>query len=60
MDTLLAGARVRVRVRVRRSRGDTRRTPEQKRADEARRAAETAKRQANFDAASHAHHDTYS
>ena len=28
--------------------------------DEARRAAETAERQANFDAASHAHHNTYS
>ena len=37
---------------VRRSRGDTRRTPEQRREDEARRAAETAERQANFDAAS--------
>jgi hypothetical protein len=45
---------------VRRPRGDTRRTPEQKREDEARRAAETAERQANFDAASHAHHNTYS
>ena len=45
---------------VRRPRGDTRRTPEQKSEDEARRAAETAERQANFDAASHAHHNTYS
>ena len=44
---------------VRRPRGDTRRTPEQRREDEARRAAETAERQANFDAAAHAHHNTY-
>ena len=33
---------------------------EQKREDEARHAAETAERPANFDAASHAHHNTYS
>ena len=45
---------------VRRPRGDTRRTPGQKREDEARRAVETAERQANFDAAAHAHHNTYS
>ena len=45
---------------VRRPRGDTTRTPEQRREDEARRAAETAERQANSDAASHAHHSTYS
>ena len=42
---------------VRRPRGDTRRTPEQIREDEARRAAETAERQ--VDAASHARHSTY-
>ena len=44
---------------VRRPRGDTRRTPEQRREDEACRAVETAERQANFDAASHARHNTY-
>ena len=43
---------------IRRPRGDGRRKSEQKREDEARRAAGTSERQANFDAISLAHLDT--
>ena len=43
---------------IRHPRGDSRRAPEQKREDEARRAAETAERHANYDATSHAQHNT--
>ena len=45
---------------VRRPRGDTMRTAEQGLEDAARRAAETAEQQTDFDPTSHAHHNTNS